>query len=186
MSPTCQVRVAPLTINKNSLSDYTSHLLICSLFLFPGFSNLLFPSWFFWWFFRATRWLFNCFLAKRLLFVTNYSTLLLFLVMIILWGAGIGPDSAVLKALASHQCGPGSIPGLGVVCGLSLLFVLVLAPRGFLQVLRFFPLLKNKPFYKISVRSGKCHQLVLYAKYIDTKMKRSIYFFNFDEEAKGR
>ena len=32
---------------------------------------------------------------------------------------------------ASHQCGPGSIPGLSVKCGLSLLLVLVLAPRGF-------------------------------------------------------
>ena len=30
---------------------------------------------------------------------------------------------------ASHQCGPGSIPGLGVKCRLSLLLVLVLAPR---------------------------------------------------------
>ena len=40
-------------------------------------------------------------------------------------------DGAVVRALASHQCGPGSIPGLGVICGLSLLLVLVLAPRGF-------------------------------------------------------
>ena len=30
---------------------------------------------------------------------------------------------AVVRALA-HQCGPGSIPGLDVICGLSLLFVL--------------------------------------------------------------
>ena len=37
-------------------------------------------------------------------------------------------DGAVVRALASHQCGPGSIPGLGVICGLSLLLVLVLAP----------------------------------------------------------
>ena len=29
-----------------------------------------------------------------------------------------------------HQCGPGSIKGLGVICGLSLLLVLVIAPRG--------------------------------------------------------
>ena len=36
-----------------------------------------------------------------------------------------------MKALASHLCGPGSIPGLGVICGLSLLLVLVFAPRGF-------------------------------------------------------
>ena len=44
-------------------------------------------------------------------------------------------DGAVVEYLppmqASHQCGPGSIPGLGVRCGLSLLLVLVLAPRGF-------------------------------------------------------
>ena len=43
---------------------------------------------------------------------------------------------AVVRALASHQCGPGSIPRLGVICGLSLL-VLYSAPRGFLRVLRF-------------------------------------------------
>ena len=40
-------------------------------------------------------------------------------------------DSAVVRALASHQCGPGSITGLGVICGLCLLLVLVLALRGF-------------------------------------------------------
>ena len=40
-------------------------------------------------------------------------------------------DGAGVRALTSHQCGPGSIPGLGVICGLSLLLVLVLAPRGF-------------------------------------------------------
>ena len=40
-------------------------------------------------------------------------------------------DGPVVRALTSHQCGPGSIPELGVICGLSLLLVLVLAPRGF-------------------------------------------------------
>ena len=40
-------------------------------------------------------------------------------------------DGAVMRTLASHQCGPGSTPGPGVICGLSLLLVLVLAPRGF-------------------------------------------------------
>ena len=44
---------------------------------------------------------------------------------------------------ASHQCGPGSIPGPGVICGLSLLLVLVLAPRVFLWVLRFPPSIKT-------------------------------------------
>ena len=52
-------------------------------------------------------------------------------------------DGAVVRALASHQCGPGSIPGLGVICGLSLLLVLVPAPRVFLRVLRFSSLHKN-------------------------------------------
>ena len=35
------------------------------------------------------------------------------------------------------QCGPVSIPGLGVKCGLSLLLVLVLAPWGFLLRMRY-------------------------------------------------
>ena len=45
----------------------------------------------------------------------------------------------MVRALASHQCGPGSIPGLGVICGLSLLFVLVLAPRVFSPGTPVFP-----------------------------------------------
>ena len=38
---------------------------------------------------------------------------------------------AVVRALASHQCGPGSNPGVDAICGLRLLLVLSLAPRGF-------------------------------------------------------
>ena len=55
-------------------------------------------------------------------------------------------DGAVVRALASHQCGPGSIPGLGVICGLSLLLILVPAPRVFLRVLRFSSLHKNQHY----------------------------------------
>ena len=40
-------------------------------------------------------------------------------------------DGAVVKALAYHQCGPGSNPGVDAICRLSLLPVLSLAPRGF-------------------------------------------------------
>ena len=36
-----------------------------------------------------------------------------------------------MRALASHQFAPGSIPGPGVICGLSLLLLLYSAPRGF-------------------------------------------------------
>ena len=48
-------------------------------------------------------------------------------------------DGAVVRALASHHSGPGSIPGLGVICGLSLLLVLVLASRGFSRGTPVFP-----------------------------------------------
>ena len=37
----------------------------------------------------------------------------------------------MVRALASHQCGAGSNPGVDSICGLSLLLVLSLAPRGF-------------------------------------------------------
>ena len=53
-------------------------------------------------------------------------------------------DNAVVRALASHRCGLGSIPGPGVTCGLSLLLVLIPAPRVFLWVLRFSSLHKNQ------------------------------------------
>ena len=45
---------------------------------------------------------------------------------------------AVVRALAFHQCVSGSIPGLGVICGLSLL-VLYSAPRGFSPGTPVFP-----------------------------------------------
>ena len=65
-------------------------------------------------------------------------------------GAGMAQgwrrDGAVVRALASHQCGPGSIPRSGVTCELSLL-VLYSAPRGFLRVLRF-PL-SSKPKFEL-------------------------------------
>ena len=48
-------------------------------------------------------------------------------------------DGAVVRALASHQCGLGSIPGLAAICGLSLLLVLVPAPRGFSPGTPVFP-----------------------------------------------
>ena len=58
--------------------------------------------------------------------------------------------------LASHQCGPGSIPGFGVICGLSLLLVLVLAPRSFFPGIPVFPslqkptLLNSNSIWKVS------------------------------------
>ena len=68
-------------------------------------------------------------------------------------GGGGGRDGAVGRALVFHQCGPGSIPGPGVICGLSLLLVLVLAQRVFLRVLPFSSLHKNQHF-QIPIRPG--------------------------------
>ena len=48
-------------------------------------------------------------------------------------------DGAVARALASHQCGPGSIPGLGVISGLSLLLVRIFASRDFSPGSPVFP-----------------------------------------------
>ena len=46
---------------------------------------------------------------------------------------------AVVRALRSHQCGPGSFPRSDAICGLSLLLVLSLAPRGFSPGTPVFP-----------------------------------------------
>ena len=52
---------------------------------------------------------------------------------------------AVVRAQASHQCGPGSNPGINAICGLSLLLVL--------SILRFSsPLLGNH--FQNPIRSG--------------------------------
>ena len=48
-----------------------------------------------------------------------------------------------MRVLTSHPYGPGSIPEPVVTCEFSLLLVLVLALRIFLQVLRFSSLYKN-------------------------------------------
>ena len=46
---------------------------------------------------------------------------------------------AVVRALTSHQCGPGSSPSVDAICGFSLLLVLPLAPRGFSLGTPVFP-----------------------------------------------
>ena len=45
----------------------------------------------------------------------------------------------MVRAFASHQCGPGSNPGVDAICGLSLLLVLSFAPRGFSSRTPVFP-----------------------------------------------
>ena len=62
----------------------------------------------------------------------------------------------MVGALASHQCGLGSIPGLGVICGLSLLLVLVLAPRGFSPGILVFPSPQKLTFSKFQFDLDYC------------------------------
>ena len=45
----------------------------------------------------------------------------------------------MVRALASHQCTPGSNPGVDTICGLSLLLILSLAPSGFSLGTPVFP-----------------------------------------------
>ena len=59
---------------------------------------------------------------------------------------------AVVRALASHQCDPGSTPKPCVICGLSLLLVLYSAPRGFSPGAPVFPS-PQKPTFPIPIRS---------------------------------
>ena len=47
---------------------------------------------------------------------------------------------AVVRTLASHLCGSGSIPGLGIICGLSLLLFLVPCSKRFFSGYSSFPL----------------------------------------------
>ena len=59
----------------------------------------------------------------------------------------------MVRTLASQQRGPGSIPGPGITCGLSLLFVLSLLREVFLWVLQLSLSSKNQ-HSKIPIRSG--------------------------------
>ena len=45
----------------------------------------------------------------------------------------------MVRALASHQSGPGSNPRVDAICGLRLLLVLSLAPRSFSPGILVFP-----------------------------------------------
>ena len=61
----------------------------------------------------------------------------------------------MVRALAFHQCGPGSIRGLDVICGLSLLLILFSAPTGFSPGTPVFP----SP-QKIPIRPGILERLI--------------------------
>ena len=63
-----------------------------------------------------------------------------------IWAPLGSKGGAVVGALASHQCGPGSNPGVDAICGLRLLLVLSFAPRGFSPGTPLFPSPKKPTF----------------------------------------
>ena len=66
------------------------------------------------------------------------------------WEHGNG---AVVRTLASHQCGLGTNPGFDAICGLSLLLFLCFAPRGFSLSTPVSPS-PQKPTFPNSIRPG--------------------------------
>ena len=66
-----------------------------------------------------------------------------------------GRVGLVVRALAFHQCGPGSISALGVICGLSLL-VLYSVMRGFSPGTPVFPSHQKPTFDLISFVNNNC------------------------------
>ena len=56
----------------------------------------------------------------------------------------------MVRALASHQCGPSSNPGVNAICGLSLLLVLSFALRGFSPGTPVFPCPQKRTFLNSS------------------------------------
>ena len=60
----------------------------------------------------------------------------------------------MVRALASHQCGPGSNPNVyAIIMWVELVVGSLLLQEVFLRVLQFSPLLKNQHF-QIPIRSG--------------------------------
>ena len=72
---------------------------------------------------------------------------------------------AVVRAVASHQCGPGSNPGVDTICGLSLWLVLSFAPRSFFSGYSGFPLSSKLNIiifkFHIPIRPGMVNEVPL-------------------------
>ena len=65
----------------------------------------------------------------------------------------------MVRPLASQQCVPGSVPRPGFICGLSLLLVLFLAPRGFSPGTPVFPTHQQTNFRKFQFDLDYCQTL---------------------------
>ena len=100
---------------------------------------------------------------------------------ILRWGAR---DGAVVRALTSHQCGPGSNPGVDAICGLSLLLVLSFALRGFSSWYSSFPLSSktNISKFQFDQESGR-PRTILWMCYLQIIIIIIIIILNFKKHS---
>ena len=94
---------------------------------------------------------------------------------------GIKGD-VVVRVLASHQCGLGSIPRPDVICGLSLLLVLSLLREVFLRVLQFsiFASPQKATFLNSnSIRNSRATGLAVARQLSVTLVKQSRFIYLF-------
>ena len=92
-------------------------------------------------------------------------------------GGGGRYGGAVVTALASHQCGPGSNPGVEAICGLSFLLVLSCAPKRFSPGTPFFPLSSKANIFKFQFRRGILAEEQLCACAISKRRYLRMYLF---------
>ena len=91
-----------------------------------------------------------------------------------IWAPLGSEGGAVVRALASHQCCPGSNPSVAAICGLNLLLVVSLAPRGFSPDTRVFPSPQKPTFPNSNSTRNQvdeeplcvCLQIVIYLLYL--------------------
>ena len=81
----------------------------------------------------------TCYLATFMLTLSLNGNPIIYIIIIYIYPDLGSKGGAVVRARASHQCGPGTIPGVDAICVLSLLLVLSLAPRGFSPGTPVFP-----------------------------------------------
>ena len=82
----------------------------------------------------------------------------------------------MVRALRSHLCGPGSVPRSYAICGLSLLLVLSLAPRGFSPGTPVFPSPQKPTFLNSNSTRSQVDEEPLYGCAIS---KSLFILFNF-------
>ena len=89
----------------------------------------------------------------------------------------------MVGALTSHQCGPGSNPGVDAICGLSLLLVLSLAPSGFSPGTPVFPLSSKTNISKFQFdKESSRRRTILWMYYLQIIILFLYYFLWYETE----